>query len=939
MKKTALLIFSSFLLLIPFTLLRGQENISKVLPQDSAVVTGILENGLKYYIRQNNKPEQRVEFRLVVNAGSVLEDDDQQGLAHFIEHMAFNGTKHFDKNDLVSFLEKSGVNFGADLNAYTGFDETVYMFQIPSDRQGLVDTAFMILEDWAHNLSLDTVEIDKERGVVHEEWRLGLGAQDRMMKKTFPIIFKGSRYAVRIPIGKMSVIDSCDYDVIDRFYYDWYRPDLMAIVVVGDIDPAYAEEKIKEHFMRIDNPENEREREFYDIPGNKDPLIAIATDKEAFYSQVMLLYKQDKLKIKTEDNYRRRLLINLYVHMLNARLSELMQKPDAPFAYAQAMYMSFLSRSRDAFGAVAMAKADQISEAIKWLVEENERAREYGFGESELERQKAEVLSNMEKMLKEKDKTESRNYVSEYINNFLEDEAFPGIDYEYQLTKELLPEIHIGEINKLSTQLVTDSNLVVMILAPEKEDISVPDEEQVLSVIAKAQEAMLEAYNDNVVSEEIIEDSLPGAAIIKKEVDETFGITTLQLENGVTVYLKPTDFKNDEILLNSFGRGGTSIVPDDQYITASFTDDIIRESGIGNMDLIMLQKFLTGKNVSVSPFISDLDQGVRGSTVKKDMETMFQLIYLYFTHPRKDTEAFKTFKAQTINRFKYIKSNPQAVFYDTIAKLATQNSPRTITFPTEEQINSINLDEAFAFYKKLFGNANGYHFTLVGSFDNDSIIPLIQKYLGSLPATDEKLSWKDVSPDFPNGITEATVYKGTEPQSFAMLMMNEPFKWSHENMLKKMLLMKALKIRMRESMREDQGGVYGVRATASASKYPKQEINVSISWGCAPENVEKLVETVFYEMDTLKMQGPGTVNLEKAKATSLREYETKFKENNYWLSKINGAAYLNDKMLTLDEIREIIDQANSEELQKMAEKYFNEKHYLKVILLPENLEK
>ncbi|RLD40444.1 MAG: hypothetical protein DRI88_13600, partial [Bacteroidetes bacterium] len=388
-----------------------------------------------------------------------------------------------------------------------------------------------------------------------------------------------------------------------------------------------------------------------------------------------------------------------------------------------------------------------------------------------------------------------------------------------------------------------------------------------------------------------------------------------------------------------FGLGGTSIVPDNQVITATYADEIINESGVGNMDKIMLQKFLTGKNVSVTPFIGDLDQGIKGSSVKKDLETMFQLTYLYFTHPRKDEEAFETFKAQTISRFKYIRSNPQAVFYDTIAKLATQNSPRTITFPTEEQINSINLDEAYTFYKELFANANGYTFTLVGSFDNDSIIPLITKYLGSLPATDEKLAWKDVSPEFPEGITEATVFKGTEPQSFASLMMNEPFEWSSEHLLKKMLLMKILKIRMRESMREDQGGVYGVRAYASTSKFPKEEINISISWGCAPENVDRLVQTVFFEMDTLKMTGPGTVNLEKAKATSLREYEINFKENNYWLSKINGAAYLNEEILTFDEIRDIIDQTDSEDLQKLASSFFNDKHYLKVILLPENLKK
>ena len=936
MKKLTQCLLATVLFLFPSALILGQIATNEVLPRDTAVITGTFENGLHYYIRQNSKPENRIEFRLVVNAGSVLEDNEQQGLAHFIEHMAFNGTKHFDKNDLVGFLEKSGVNFGADLNAYTGFDETVYMFQIPSDRQGLIDSAFMILEDWAHNLSLDREEIDKERGVVHEEWRLGLGAQDRMMKKAFPIIFKGSKYAVRLPIGKMSVIDSCAYGVIDRFYHDWYRPDLMAVIVVGDIDPAYAENQIKEHFSGLKNPDHELKREFYDIPGNKSPLVAIATDKEAFYSQIMLLYKQDKLMLRTPDDYRKKLMINLYVKMLNSRINEVIQKPDAPFAYAQALYMSYLSRSRDAFGTMAMAKANMIPESIELLVTENERARIYGFHNSELERQKAEILSNMEKALQEKDKTESRNYVSEYVSNFLEGEAFPGIEYEHKLTRELLPTIHINEMNQLSGQLVTDSNMVIMVLAPEKEDVSVPDENEVLVAISEARNAQIADYSDKAVNDQIIEDPLPDAEITETSTDKDFGVTTLKLSNGVTIHLKPTDFKNDEILLTSFGWGGTSIVPDDQFITASFTDDIINESGVGNMDKIALQKFLTGKNVSVTPFIGDLDQGIRGSTVKKDLETMFQLIYLYFAHPRKENKAFETFKSQTINRFKYIKSNPQAVFYDTLAKLATLNSPRTITFPTEQQINSIKLDEAYTFYNTLFENANGYTFTLVGNFDNDSIIPLITKYLGSLPSTDKQLSWKDVRPGFPDGITEATVYKGTEPQSFVSLMMKEPFVWSEENLTQKMLLMKILKIRMRESMREDQGGVYGVRAHASTSKYPTEEMSVTISWGCAPENVEKLVETVFKEMDTLKINGPGIVNLQKAKATSTREYETKFKENSYWLNKINRAAYLNSRMLSFEEIRQMIDRINSLSLKEMADKLFNDKHCLKVILLPEN---
>jgi len=914
----------------------AQQSEANQLPQDSAVITGILDNGMKYYIRQNAKPEKRVEFRLVVNAGSILEDDDQQGLAHFIEHMAFNGTEDFDKNDLVNFLEKSGVDFGADLNAYTSFDETVYMFQMPSDRKGLIDSAFMVLENWAHKFSFDHEEIDKERGVVHEEWRLGLGAQDRMMKKVFPIIFKGSQYAVRLPIGKMSVIDSGSYEVIERFYDDWYRPNLMALIVVGDIDPAFAEQMIIEHFSDMNNPKNERKRIDYSIPENDEPLIAIATDEEAFYNQVMLLYKQDKLTLTTQADYRKKLMIDLYVSMLNARIAELSHKPDAPFAFAQSMYMGFLSRSIDAFGAMAMAKENQILESIDVLITENERVKSTGFSNTELERQKAEVLSNMAKAVEEKNKTESRRYVSEYINHFLEDEAFPGIDYEYQLTQQLLPTISITELNNLSQQLVRDKNLVIMILAPKKEGVMVPDEEEVLATIAEAKSVELEAYQDDVFDTELINKTLPGAEIVDTEIFEKFGITTLKLSNGVQVILKPTDFKNDEILMTSFGLGGTSVVPDDQFISANFANDIINESGVGSFSKTALQKFLTGKNVSVTPYISDLTQGVKGTTVNKDLETLFQLTYLYFTEPRKDPEAFEAFKSQMINQFKFMKAYPKAVFYDTIAKLASNNDPRTIAVPTEAQINSIDLDAAYNFYERAFENANGHSFVFVGNFELENIKPLITNYLGSLPSINELNTWNDVSPEFPKGITNATVYKGSEPQTSVMIMMDETFQWSDRNLIEMNALMKILNIRMRESMREEQGGVYGVRAYPNISKYPKEEVNISISWGCAPENVDQLVETVFNEMDSLKINGPNKVNLSKAKETMIRDYETNFQKNEYWLNKIKNSHYYNAKLISQEELQEMIGSIRSEDLQEKAQKYFSEGHYLKVVLMPEN---
>ncbi len=905
------------------------------LPTDDQVITGTLDNGLRYYVRENKKPENRIEFRLVVNAGSILEDDDQQGLAHFIEHMAFNGTANFSEHDLINFLESSGVDFGADLNAYTSFDETVYMFQIPADRPGLVDSAFMILQDWAHNLSLKDEEIDKERGVIHEEWRLGLGANDRMMKKAFPIIFNQSRYADRIPIGKMSVVDSCSYDALKRFYRDWYRPNLMAVVVVGDIDPAYAVQQIKDRFGSLKNPENQRTREEYGIPGNKDPLIAIATDKEATSNMVMLFYKHPKKVTSTVNDYKDDLAIELYINMLNARLNEISQTPESPFLYSATMFGGFLGRSVDAFMSFAVPKENQINQSITTLLEENERVKQFGFTQAELDRQKAQMISNMEKAVEEKDHTPSKLFVEEYVNNFLENEPYPGIEMEYQLTKALLPNIRLSNINHLATQMVSDSNLVIMVNGPDREGVEIPTEAEVMNDFAQATQSKLEKYEEETIASSLISSPLPGGKIVEEKKLENFGITELKLENGITVMLKPTTFKNDEILMTGYGLGGTSLASDEDFMSAKYASSIINQSGIGEFSSTDLEKFLTGKNVSVNTAIQDLSQEVSGKTVKKDLETMFQLTYLYFTKPRKDSSAFLTFKQQLNTQFQFMMANPRAVFYDTIYKLATGNDPRTVVIPSAAQINSIDLGKAYDFYTQRFANANGFNFVLVGNFDPEAIKPLITKYLGSIPNTGKPEKWQDVSPDFPKGITQATIHKGTEPQSSVAILMDEKYEWNTKNDLEMVMLMKVLGIRLRENMREDQGGVYGVRATQSTEKYPKEEVSVMISWGCDPQKADTLTQTVFDEMAALQTNGPSAVNLNKAKETLLRDYETNAEQNNYWLRKIKGSLYYQSDLLTIEEINNIIHEISAEDIQRAANKYFNNDHYLKVVLLPE----
>jgi len=932
--KTSILLLMAFLI-SSFFAYAQEFTPSDKLPQDPAVITGELKNGIKYYIRQNSKPEKRVEFRLALNAGSILEDEDQQGLAHFIEHMCFNGSEDFDKNELVSYLEMSGVDFGADLNAYTSFDETVYMFQMPSDRQGLIDSGFMVLENWAHKVSFENEEIDKERGVVKEEWRLGLGAQDRMMKIYIPILFDGSQYANRLPIGKMDIIDTAHYDVVKRFYNDWYRPDLMAVVVVGDIDPAYAEKQIKKHFSKIKNPKDERPRTEFGIPENDKPLVAIATDPEATMNMAVLLFKHKKAITETNANYREKLLLDLYVQMMNARFFEITQKPDAPIIYSGADYGGFIGRAIDTYSLYAVPKENKTNEAVALLIEENQRVKQFGFTPDELKRQKAQMISGLEKALQEKDKTESRKFVQEYLNNFLEQEPFPGIDYEVSLSKSLIPDIKIEEINALAKQLITDKNMIVLLTGPEKEGVEMPTEDEILATITAAKAAEVTAYVEEKVGESLIEKDLAGGIIIETTTNEEFGFTRMKLSNGVEVTLKQTTFKNDEILMDAYAPGGTSVANDNDFVSAFFTSQVMEMSGLGSFNQVALQKFMTGKNVSVSPYFDKLSQGVKGNTVKKDLETMFQLTYLSFTEPRRDTTALMTFKAQMITQFKFMSSNPQMAFIKELREAAASYSPRVLALPTEEQINSIDMEKVLDFYNNAFANASNYKFFFVGSFTVQEMTPLIEKYLGSLPNKGEVTNWVDRKTEFPGGITHKTVNKGTEPKSMVGFIIKNDFEYYIDKRLEIQMLVKILSIRLRENMREDQGGVYGVQVQQSNKLYPKPTYSLVIYWGCSPDNVDALVETVFAEMDYLIENGPGDVNLGKAVETYLRDLESNQEENKYWLGKLKDSRWNETELQDVESLTRIVKSITKEDLQKAAEKYFTKDHYLKVVLMPE----
>lgn len=920
-----------------FTLL-GQNStidLSTPLSNDPAVKIGKLDNGLVYYIRKNSKPEKRVELRLVVNAGSILENDNQQGLAHFMEHMNFNGTKTFPKNELVNFLQKTGVKFGADINAYTSFDETVYKLQLPTDDSTLVLNGFQVLEDWAHNATLDGKEIDKERGIIVEEWRLGLGAQDRMRKQFFPVIFKDSRYAERLPIGKVEVIEKFKHETLRDFYRDWYRPNLQAIIVVGDIDPAAMETLIISHFSGLKNPENLRERITYDIPENIDPLVAVTTDKEATNNIVLLFYKHPVTTLKNMNDFRFQLMTELYTGMINNRFNEISQKPESPYVFAAGNYGKFLARTNDAYILSSLAKENEIEKTLQTLLDENLRVKKFGFTTTEFERQKEEMLSQYEKAAKEFDKTESNQLIDEYVNNYLSGDAIPNAQKKFKYVKNILPEINLDDINALAKTLITDKNMAMVVMAPDKENVKVPTVNQLIEIVNQSKTTVLEPYVDKYKSEPLIDREIIPGKIMNRTENKELGYTELQLSNGVTVVLKPTVFKNDEILFSAYALGGNSLYPDSDFMSANYASQVISISGAGNFDNVELEKKLKGKNLQVNPFIDDVHQGFKGNSTPKDLETFFQLVYLYFQSPRKDSTAFTAFMSQMSNQMKFMKSNPIMTFYDTLFKSVYPGYKRFVIFPTENQLNEVNLDVLYKIYKDRFADGGSFKFFLVGNFNIDSITPSIEMYLGGLPALHRQNTWKDLSPQFPKGIKKFAFNKGKDQQSMVGIVLSKKIEWNSSNLLTLSMLKEIISIKLVEVIREKLSGVYSPQVMLNPDHYPQSQYQLMVMFGCSPKTTDKLTKAVLSEIKKIQKNGPSDVDLLKAKEALIRSRETDLEKNDFWLNKLESLYYDKTEPSSILNFKDRVNSITVEDLHKAATSLFDLQNYVNVVLLPE----
>lgn len=905
-----------------------------LIPPGPDVTVGVLNNGLRYFVRANQEPENRALFRLVVRVGSIVEDEDQLGLAHVLEHMAFNGSDNFEKQELVDFMESIGMRLGMGLNASTSFDETIYMLEVPMDDPEHLQTAFQILADWAHGLTLDPAEVDQERGVVVEEWRMRRGAMSRLQDEQFPLIFRDSRYAERNPIGTVESIETFAHEALGRFYDDWYRPDLMAVIAVGDFDAAEVESLVVERFAGTPVPSASRERPEYPVPNHEETLVSILTDPEVSSTNVTVYHKLDEEIEWTVGGYRQRLVEGMYNSMLNDRFREIALEPDAPFLGASSG-KGRLVRSKAVYSLQASVLEERVEDGLGALFREAERVARHGFTASELERQKTEQLRGIRQAYDTRMDRTSSSFASEYIRAFLDGESIPGIEYEYELYQRFIPEITLEEVNEVGQDWVTDGNRVVLLTAPETAAAELPNEAALLAALAAVEEEEIAPYQDVAIGAALLADLPVGGAVAEERSLER-GITEWSLGNGVRVILRPTDFEEDEVLFRGFSPGGTSLAGDDSFIPARTASEVIVGGGLGEFDAIGLGRVLTGTVASARAFISEFEEGVAGSASVSDLETMFQLIYLAFTAPRPDEDFFQVWTTQVRQALENRDANPRIAWSDAYLRLMTQDHPRSRPM-TLESLGETDLVESLGFYEERFADAGDFTFIFVGDIDLGVIRPLVERYLGGLPAAGREESWRDVGMRAPQGVHEEVVFRGLEPQSSTVLTFNGPFDYNDQvqrGAIRALAL--ALDEELQAVVREELGGSYSIGVGPGITWRPEATFQMNISFGSDPERTEEIVETIFGVLEDFREGGPTEEQAANAREALLRQFETDFQENRAWLGQLVSDYQRGvEPAAALDTFEASVEALTVDVLTEAARSYLDPENFVRVTLMPQ----
>jgi zinc protease len=912
-------------------------DLSQQMPVDPEVATGRLANGLRYYVRANKKPARRAELRLVVKAGSVLEDADQQGLAHFVEHMEFEGTRHFPRQSIVDFLSSLGLSIGPDANAATSYDDTQYTLRVPTDMPGVLDRALLVLEDWANGASFDQSGIDHERGIVLSEWRMHLGAGERTRDKIRRVQLEGSRYADRPPIGNPDIIEHAQREQLTRFYHDWYRPDLMAVIVVGDVDRDGVVNMIKDHFAPLASSSPERSRTSFDVPEHPGTRYTIVTDKETTATAIQISDLRPARNQGSVGGYRDLMLDQMFGSMLGARLDELSQSEKPPFLRAAADRGLFPApRTRDEAILQALVSNDGVTRGLDALVTELQRVARFGFTATELARAKDAMMAVSERVVTESPDRESESRADEYTRNFLEAEALPTIWQELAFHRRFVPTITLAEVNALAGDWFPEVNRLVVVSAPEAAGVVLPDQTQLETVVKTAATKQLDAYVDAATGQSLMEAPPPRGTIVKTTARPEAGITEWTLSNGATVVLKPTTLKEDQILFRAEAPGGTSLASDADFIPARVADDVIAASGVGRFNAVTLDKILAGKAVAVTPFIDELNEGMGGGSTPQDLETMFQLLYLRFTQPRAEPTAFAAMASQARALLANRLASPDAVFGQTINAAFSRNNARRQP-ETPATVDQWNLASSLAFYKARFADASNFTFVFVGSFTPDAIKPFVETYIASLPSTHAREIWRDLGIVPPAGVVDKTVQKGIAPKSEVAILFSGPFDYDDAHNLALRAMTLVLQGRLLDAIRQQLGGTYSITVTPHTQKSPRPEYNIRIGWTCDPARTQALVDRVFEEIAAVKAAPLNSGQLTVVKDILLREFERSSEDNGYLLNQISRRYQDGDaaNVAAVGKLPDRIAALSAEALQQAAETYLDTGNYLKVTLMPE----
>jgi zinc protease len=909
--------------------------LADVLPFDPVVRTGTLTNGMRYYVRQNGRPADRLLVRLAVDAGSLDEGNDQRGLAHFLEHMAFNGSRHFEPGELIKYFESAGARLGPHVNAHTSFTETVYRLDVPSDRPELISRALMALADFAGRLTLDGAQVEKERGVVIEEWRGGLGAASRIRDKQVPVLYHGSRYAERLPIGVPEVLRTAPVERLRHFYDTFYRPDRMAIVAVGDIDAAAIEESIRSAFRDISPRDGEPPPRTGDVPLHEETLVSVVTDPEVARSSVSLVFKRADGPMVRVADYRREIMQRLIEHMMNERFTDLARRPDAPVLGAGAGE-SRLSPEVDAFMVSASVEDGRIEDGATFLAREARRVREHGFGTAELERARRWLTAMFERAYNEREKTESASYAREYVSHFLSREPSPGIVYEYRLVQQFLPGIADADVAALVRELMPDTGRVVLAVSPQKEGVTVPSPEALRAALARVADTPVTPWVETELTRELMPNPPAPAEVVSRRELAELGVTVVRFANGLEAWLKPTDFKNDEVVFTMYSRGGASLVPPPQYVEASLAASYASLSGAAGLTALELEKLLAGKLVGASPYVSFSTHGLSGTSAPAQLETALQLLHQRVVEPGNDPEAFHLLKRQLDAAVTNRLQNPLIRFSDKVNEVNTSGH-YTAEPLSAERVARLDRDRMAAFYRDRFANAADFTLFMAGTFTVDEALPLLARYVGTLPSTGTAAAdFRDAGIRFPAGVTRAEVRGGREPRSQAVVsFFADPDPRGGEQEVVGAAI-QVLESVLRDLLREDLGQTYGVSVELSQPLPQRGAGHIEVRFGSDPANVTALVERILQEVRRLQQEGPPADRVAAAKEGARRSHETSLRQNGYWLGRLQSLHLFGRDPLEILQRPERIDAVTPAAVQQAFQKYFPLDRYTVVTLKPQD---